>query len=66
MASTRAPPAKSLRARACASENPVVAKPIPKMPTMEVPTMPAKRSRPPAALAPATRPVLLAVVPSGM
>src|ERR1035441_2238890 len=52
--------------RACSTEKPVVAKPIPKMPTMEVPTTPAKRSRLPAALAPATLPVLLAAGPSGI
>ena len=32
-------------ARACATEKPVVAKPTPKTPTMDGPTMPAKRSR---------------------
>ena len=53
-------------ARASAAENPVVANPTPKMLTIDVPTIPAKRSRAPAAQAPATRPALFAVVPSGI
>ena len=52
--------------RAWSTDRPLNPTPIPKMLTMAVPTTPPKRSRRPAALAPATRPILLAVVPNGM
>src|ERR1035438_8855906 len=62
----RATTGETPSARACATENPVLAKPMQKTLTIDVPTMPGKRSRAPAAHAPATRPALLAVVPSGI
>src|SRR5205807_7694522 len=51
--------------RACSAERPVIPTPSPNTLSTHVPTTPAKRSRTPAAFAPATRPCLFAVVPSG-
>ena len=65
MESMRADTGSNPAARACVTDSPVCAMARPQTLTIMVPRMPGKRSRTPAALAPATRPILLAVVPSG-
>ncbi len=52
--------------RACATDRPVIPTPSPNTLNIVVPTTPVKRSILPAAFAPATRPILFAVVPRGM